>query len=211
MTTVDSMPPPEADPVDAAARAAAAAADWPRVATLALETYGEEILAFLASQARDEVLANEAFSMFTEAMWRGLIGFRWECSLRTWCYTLARHAWFRLLRERARGDHLVPLLSSGSIAIDELSARLRSETPAIMRSDVQLQLAELRDGLEAEDQTLLTLRIDRSMPWRDVARVMSDPGDDMSEAALDRRSVGLRKRFMRIKEELRTQLEDPRE
>ena len=142
MSIADSMPPPAADPVDAAARAAAQAADWPRVATLALETYGEEILAFLASQAKDEVLANEAFSMFTEAMWRGLLGFRWECSLRTWCYTLARHAWFRLLRERARGEHLVPLLSSGSIAIDELSARLRNETPAIMRSDVQIKLAE---------------------------------------------------------------------
>jgi RNA polymerase sigma-70 factor (ECF subfamily) len=211
MTIADSMPPPAADPVDAVARAAAHAADWPRVATLALETYGEEILAFLASQARDEVLANEAFSMFTEAMWRGLLGFRWECSLRTWCYTLARHAWFRLLRERARGEHLVPLLSSGSIAIDELSARLRSETPAIMRSDVQIKLAELREGLEVDDQTLLTLRVDRSMPWRDVARVMSDPDDDMTEPALERRSVALRKRFMRIKEELRTQLGDPRE
>jgi RNA polymerase sigma-70 factor (ECF subfamily) len=205
----DTLPPAVPDPVDVEAREAAAAKDWRRVATLALETYGEEILRFLAAQAKDEVAANEAFSLFTEAMWRGLVGFRWECSLRTWCYTLARHAWYRLLRERARGAETVPLLSSGSIAIDELATRVKDDTPVFMTAEVKRKLEALRTQLEIDDQMLLTLRVDRSMAWRDVARVMSEEDDDMSEIALERRTSRLRKRFMELKEELRIKLDEP--
>jgi hypothetical protein len=40
---------------------------------------------------------------------------------------------------------------------------------------------------------------------------MSDPDDDMDEAAIERRAVGLRKRFMKIKADLRQQLEASRQ
>jgi RNA polymerase sigma-70 factor, ECF subfamily len=195
--------------LEAQAKAAAAKGDWRRVATVALEAYGDEILGFLIAQAKDEVAAHEAFSMFTEAMWRGLMGFRWECTLRTWCYTLARHAWFRYLRDRARGAETVPLMSSGSIPIDELASRIKATQPSV-NSGARMQLEMLREELEVDDQTLLTLRLDRSMAWRDVARVMSDPDDDMDDAALERRAGGLRKRFMKIKADLREQLEAAR-
>jgi len=208
----DDDPPPFGDggrAVDAAARTAGTAGNWQRVATIALEAYGDEILGFLTAQAKDDVAANEAFSMFTEAMWRGLKGFRWECSVRTWCYTLARHAWFRLLRDRARGAELVPLMSSGSIPVDELAARIKADhTTASARARMELEL--LREELETDDQTLLTLRLDRSMAWRDVARVMSHPDDVLDDAALERRAVSLRKRFMKIKDDLRERLEAKR-
>jgi hypothetical protein len=45
------------------------------------------------------------------------------------------------------------------------------------------------------------LRVDRRMPWRDIARVMADDGDD-----LERLSASLRKRFERVKERLRAHL-----
>src|SRR5678815_3239215 len=66
--------------LEAQAKAAAQKGDWRKVATVTLEAYGDEILGFLIAQAKDDVAANEAFSMFTEAMWRGLVGFRWECT-----------------------------------------------------------------------------------------------------------------------------------
>ena len=50
-------------------------------------------------------------------------------------------------------------------------------------------------------RTLLVLRVDRRMPWRDIARVMADDGDD-----LERLSASLRKRFERVKERLRAHL-----
>jgi len=196
--------------LEAQAKAAAQKGDWRKVATVTLEAYGDEILGFLIAQAKDEVAANEAFSMFTEAMWRGLVGFRWECTLRTWCYTLARHAWFRYLRDRTRGAETVPLMSSGSIPIDELAARIKNSQPSV-NSGQRMELELLREQLAADDQTLLTLRLDRSMAWRDVARVMSDPADAMDEAAIERRAVGLRKRFMKIKADLRQQLEASRQ
>jgi RNA polymerase sigma-70 factor (ECF subfamily) len=197
--------------VDTAARAAATAGDWHKVATIALETYGDELLGFLTAQAKDDVAAADAFSMFAEAMWRGLPGFRWECSLRTWCYTLARHSWFRLLRDRTRGAELVPLMSSGSIPLDELAARIKSDqlSPS---TRARLQLERLRDELPADDQILLTLRLDRAMAWRDVARVMAEPDDaaELDPATLERRAVTLRKRFMKIKDDLRARLEAAR-
>jgi RNA polymerase sigma-70 factor (ECF subfamily) len=196
--------------LEAQAKTAADKGDWRRVATVTLEAYGDEILGFLLAQAKDEVAANEAFSMFTEAMWRGLIGFRWECTLRTWCYTLARHSWFRYLRDRSRGAEMVPLMSSGSIPIEELASRLTRSQPSV-NSGARMELEMLREQLAADDQTLLTLRLDKAMAWRDVARVMSDPDDDMDDAALERRAVGLRKRFMKIKADLREQLEARRE
>jgi RNA polymerase sigma-70 factor, ECF subfamily len=205
----DDPPPTFGDggrSVDAAAKAAADAKDWQKVATLALEWYGDEILGFLTAQAKDETAAHEAFSMFAEAMWRGLTGFRWECSLRTWCYTLARHAWFRLLRDRTRGVELVPLMSSGSIPIDELAARIRADhmSPS---TRARMELEMLREELPDDDQTLLGLRLDQSMAWRDVARVMTNPDEELDDAALERRAVVLRKRFMKIKDDLRDRLE----
>lgn len=196
--------------LEAQAKAAAQKGDWRRVATVALEAYGDEILGFLIAQAKDDIAANEAFSMFAEAMWRGLVGFRWECTLRTWCYTLARHAWFRYLRDRQRGAETVPLMSSGSIPIEELASRIKNSQPSV-NSGQRMELELLREQLAADDQTLLTLRLDRSMAWRDVARVMSEPDDEMDEAAIDRRAVGLRKRFMKIKADLRQQLEATRQ
>lgn len=65
----------------------------------------------------------------------------------------------------------------------------------------------MREKLPADDQALLVLRVDRKMAWRDLAIVMSTggylPADSIDEDALARETARLRKRFERVKSELK--------
>ena len=70
-------------------------ADLASAATTIVRGYGAEIYGFLVARMRDETAATDAFSMFTEDLWRGLPGFEGRASLRVWAYTLARHAAIR--------------------------------------------------------------------------------------------------------------------
>jgi hypothetical protein len=69
-----------------------AAGDLAAVAELVIRTYGPEVLGYLHAVTRDEADAGEAFAILSEDLWRGLPGFGWRSSLRTWLYVLARHA-----------------------------------------------------------------------------------------------------------------------
>ena len=68
-------------------------------------------------------------------------------------------------------------------------------------SQVEDVYARIRRQLPEDDQTLLVLRVDRNLPWRDIALVLlgGDAGDD----ALTRKAAALRKQFERVKDELR--------
>jgi RNA polymerase sigma-70 factor (ECF subfamily) len=168
--------------------AALDAGDANRAATAALRGYGPQIFGYLVSLLRDDTLSDEAFSSFSEDVWVGLPGFRRECSFRTWAYKLAWHAAMRTARDPKRKRNS-PL---GTSMASALAAEVRSSTALHLRSETKTAVQKLRDELTPEEQTLLVLRIDRDLPWRDVAEVM-----DSDEAAL-------RKRFERVKDKLRT-------
>ena len=59
----------------------------------------------------------------------------------------------------------------------------------------------LRAQLSLEDQTLLMLHVDRGLPWRELAQVMR--GAELEPQTLDREILLVRKRFERIKKQLR--------
>jgi len=183
-----------------AIRARQDAGDHDGATTLAVETYGAEVFGFLQALARDEDLAAEAFSVFAEDLWKGLPRFRWESSLRTWAYALARNALHRVRRDPARrpGRHIA-LSQAG--AISGVAAVVRSVTSPHLRSEVKDAFATLRERLDPDDHALLILRIDRRMSWREIASAMTPDVDDNRE--LDRRAATLRKRFERAKAELR--------
>ena len=87
--------------------------DFRAVATLALERYGPEIFGVLAAQLRSPADAADVFSLFAENLWRGLPGFQWRCTLRSWAYRIARNAAVRWATsgerkpERNRSEELV--------------------------------------------------------------------------------------------------------
>ena len=176
--------------------------DLQGAATIALETYGPELYGFLHALARDDDLAAEAFSTFSEDLWRGLGKFRWESSLRTWSYALARNALWRLRRDpRRRAEHNIPIGDQSS-NLAQLAVQVRTTTLPFLRTEVKDELAKLRDELDPDDHALLILRIDRRLSWRDIARALPGEGGD-AEADVDKRAATLRKRFERAKSLLR--------
>lgn len=167
----------------------------------ALRGYGPEVYGFLAAQHRDETAAADVFALWSEKLWMGLPRFGWECSLRTWAYAVARNAsvsHLRTAQRRARREAAVPISELAMRVADEV----RTRTHAFQKTEVKSKMAALRGSLSEEDQALLTLRIDRKLEWKDIARVMLGEEGEPEAAALARESQRLRKRFQMVKERL---------
>jgi RNA polymerase sigma-70 factor (ECF subfamily) len=195
--------------LEARIKGACEAKDLERAATDAIAGYGPEILRYLLSLTRDEVTAGEVFSQFCENLWVGLAGFRWESTFRIWAYSLARHAWFRLLRDpHRRRERRIAL--SDVPSMQAAAADVRSRTATYLRTETKDKIAELRAKLEPDDQSLLILRINRKLSWTEIARVLSDPNEQLAAKDLEKKAANLRKRFQRIKDDLRAQVgKDP--
>ena len=178
--------------------------DWQAAATHALRGYGPEVLGFLVGLESSEQRGREVFSTFCEDLWRGLPGFGWDCSLRTWLYCVARHACFREKRAERRRPYGMPLSKAPAVA--EVAWQVRSGTHTFQRTEVKERVRRLREALPDSDRMLLILRVDREMSWRDLARVVL--GGSPSPVELEREAVRLRKRFQLVKERLRAGLRE---
>ena len=160
-----------------------------------LRGYGPEIYGFLC--AVDQSGAEDAFSLFAEAVLTSLPAFRREAAFRTWAYSVARHCAQQVRRtDSRRRRHLMEGTRADS-AISKIAAHVRTATALEQRTDAKDRVRALRAALSSEEQELLTLRIDRGFDWRDVARVVG--GDD----DVEHRAVALRKQFARVKTKLR--------
>jgi RNA polymerase sigma-70 factor (ECF subfamily) len=190
------------DEVERAIRAAADAHDFQAAATHALEAYGQEILSFLIARLRATSDGQEAFSIFAEDFWKGLPGFGFRCSVRGWMYTLGRNAANRYATspQERRGRNLT---LAGRESLSALVDRVRTDTQVHRRTEVKDKIRALREQLDPDDQTLLILCVDRSLPWRELAMVMHESGEQLQGEALDREAARLRKRFERVKAELK--------
>ena len=141
------------------------------------------------------------FALWSERLWRGLPGFGWQCSLRTWAYTLARNcsvSYLRSAQRRARHLAAVPVSNLAS----QVAAEVRARTHAFQRTEAKSKMAALRASLADDDQALLTLRIDRRLEWKDIARIMLGEDSEPAPAVLARESQRLRKRFQAVKDRL---------
>jgi RNA polymerase sigma-70 factor (ECF subfamily) len=87
---------------------------------------------------------------------------------------------------RKRGAPLASSIASN------LAAQVRSATAVHLRTETKTAVQKLRDELAPDEQTLLILRIDRDLGWREVAEVMGE------------QEATIRKRFERVKDRLRT-------
>ncbi len=165
--------------------------DVSAAATEALRGYGPQVLGYLTAVLRDDDDAHDVFSQFAEDLWRGLPGFRRESAVRTWAFRLAWHAASRYARDPYRRRHRPIMTTEASKIAAEVRSTMSTYAPG-GRAD---KLMKLRESLDPAEQTLLILRVDKGMPWEDVAEVMRADGEAPSPAAL-------RKRFERLKEKL---------
>jgi RNA polymerase sigma-70 factor (ECF subfamily) len=167
------------------------------VATLAIESYGPEVLSFLETMLRDHADSGDAFAQACEDLWKSLPRFEGRSSMKTWFYTLARHAASRL--RRSSPQRRLASLSE----ISDVAERVRSRTRPHFKTEVKLGFAAIRAALDDADRVLLVLRVDRGMSWNDVARVMASEDDDDSEEEIARAAARLRKRFQSVKDLIR--------
>jgi RNA polymerase sigma-70 factor (ECF subfamily) len=180
-------------------REAAEAGDRDRAATLAVEAYGREVLGFLIARVGEQD-GNDVFSDVLEDLWVGLPGFAWRSSLRTWLYTVARHA----ISHHARGARRrreAPFDTSADLSA--VVERVRTDTAIHLRTPVKNRFRELRAQLSEEQQNLLILRIDRDLSWRELAFVMCEGEPLETEEQIDKAAARLRQRFQTAKDRLR--------
>ena len=174
--------------------------------TLLLERYGPELLGYLSALFRDKRQAREAYCLLAEDLWRGLPGFEWRCSARVWAYTLARHARARYLKAERR--HVAAEQALRDLPwLGQLLERTRSSTPLHLRSEIRNQFREISGQLSDEDQTLIMLRVDRRLSWRELAVVLGEVEGEPSPAEMARATARLRQRFVTVKEKLRELIE----
>ena len=179
----------ERDELERHIRAACDAGNDDAGATLAIKGYGAGIYGFLASLHHEEADAADVFAIVSENLWRGLPRFAWESTLRTWAYTIARHASVRQhkgAQRRARG--VVPVSQQVSV----LAAEVRTATRPFLKTEQKDGFARLRESLHAEDQMLLVLRVDRDLAWNDLARIMLGEGERGARTGTSRRLTSRR-------------------
>lgn len=191
------MTPEERAAIDDEVRDALARGDIEGATENVLRKYGPELIGWLVSVLPNEGDAHDAFSRLSEELWRSMSRFDSRCSVRTWCYMIARQSVSRV-RSQPRNAHEVLVTSVPSLAQAVSHVWSTTRVNAQRAQDVY---AEIRNQLEEDDQTLLVLRVDRDMPWRDIAIVML--GADADDDELTRKAALLRKRFERVKQQLR--------
>jgi RNA polymerase sigma-70 factor (ECF subfamily) len=174
--------------LDAELRELVAAGKDDAAATRAIEALGSAVLGYLRALLPDDDDAEDVVQLWAEDVWRGLPGFRWECPVRAWSYRLALSAASRFQREawRRRRDRL-PTSAASRLA----ASMVRSA--ALPGRDERLEL--LCKDLDAEERTLLHLRLVRELSWDEIAAVLAGEGTPVATAAL-------RKRFQRLKDRM---------
>jgi len=166
--------------------------------TWVLRAYGAEVCGYVRSLLRNENDADDAFAQAAHLVFVNLGRFRREASLRTWFYTIARHAAHRQRRQQER-LHQEPI----SDIAEAVAAAVRTATLEFQKSGVKDAIATLRASLSEEDRELLVLRVDRQLSWPEIAAILLGEAGPHSETELKREAARARKQFERAKERLR--------
>ena len=116
--------------------------------------------------------------------------------MRTWFYRLARAAAVRFRRSPGNRPDRRVRLSQVSDAVEQV----RSRSLVHLRSEVKDGFRRLREQLDADEQQLLLLRVDRDLGWAEIAEILEDDADPK---AIARASARLRQQFHSLKQRLR--------
>jgi RNA polymerase sigma-70 factor (ECF subfamily) len=195
--------PTERDALEQEVRALCEKGDTGGAVERTLQGYGRELLRLMHSVLHQPELARDAFSLFCENLLKGLPGFRWESSLRTWSYRLARNACYQVLHAPSAREQPMSLST-----LPDQAEHFRTETSPWQRTSVKERFRQLRERLKPEERMLLMLRVDQRLAWTEIARVMAEGGEEVEGPALTRRAAALRQQFQRLKTHLRELAEE---
>jgi RNA polymerase sigma-70 factor (ECF subfamily) len=124
--------------------------------------------------------------------------------LRTWTYVIARREMERFLRGTRR--HVAGRVRLSELA--EVIAAARTASQSSRRSEKRSRMEQLRDELPPEDRALLVLRVDRGLPWEEIALAFVENPEALSEEERRREASRLRKRFQLVKERLARRIKE---
>lgn len=161
-------------------------------ASIVIKALLPHVRRYVRSLVRDGDGRDDVLSLWMEDVWRGLPGFRWECSLRVWARQIAWHAVARFMRDGYRRRRVALALRSSTAS--QLTAPPVPESTPGGRHD---QLARFAAELAPEERILIHLRVGRVLAWSEVAAFFVEKGEPIS-------AVALRKRYERIKDRLKT-------
>ena len=84
-----------------------------------------------------------------------------------------------------------------------LQQHVRSRSAFYLDSEFKDRFGQLRARLAPEEQSILTLRLDRGLSWREIASIILEEEEQPNAEAVERESARVRKVFNRTKEKLR--------
>lgn len=171
-----------------------------RAAAIAVKRYGSELQGWLTNSVRDDTAAREIYSVCLEQFWKALPQFRFEASIRTLLYRIARNATYRYFWGRQREDWVF----DSQLVVRPVHER--SETRPWFRTDVKNKLRDICERLTIKQRMVLSLRVEKQMAWTDIARVMNQGEAWLTDESLRREAAALRQQFRRLKVELRKML-----
>jgi RNA polymerase sigma-70 factor (ECF subfamily) len=190
--------------VDNLVRSLLATGDTTRAVNETLRVLGPDILGFISGVMRNDADADDVFAAVSERLWRSFATFDWRCSLRTWTHVIAGREIIRFRRGALR--HVQGRVPISQFA--EILATVRTQTRPDQRSDRQRAVARLRDELPEEDRLLLVLRVDRDLPYDEIALAFSEDPESCTDEARKREAARLRQRFQILKRRLASRARD---
>jgi len=183
-----------------AALALGTAADLERGVELAMAHYGQRLCAFVLNLAKDPAVAADVQQDLWLSVFLHAPKFRWESSFKGWLYLLARRAAIKAAQKgQARGRSGVPLSQA---AESKLRAHMATSIAAWQKDDFKQRFRELRKQLPEKDQSLLVMRSDQELPFRDIVHALAEDDETLSDADVKTREATLMKRFQRVKQRL---------
>jgi RNA polymerase sigma-70 factor (ECF subfamily) len=121
-----------------------------------IRSYGPQVLGYLTRVLGSGDDAQDAFSFFAEAVWKGIGRFEGRSSVRVWAYRVAWTAALRVTSDgwRRRREPFPTSMAS------RVAAEVRSRS-ALAAERESAEVERLRGALEPAEQSLLVLRVDR--------------------------------------------------
>lgn len=153
-----------------------------------VKVYGAELHGYCCGVLASDEDGADLYQDLLAAAWTGLPRFKAASSVRTWAYGIAHHQAQRRRRRYSR-KHAVRLNT-------DTAERLTNHGSAPLDSKVaqgarMAQLQKLRQKLSLVEREILILRVERGLPFKEVAQILG-----IQEAAA-------RVRFQRTRERLR--------
>ena len=173
---------------------------YEEAAEIAITEYGPGIFGMYMGVFHDEAAAQDAFQQFSVQLWQSLPSFQNRSAFFTWAFTIARRTISRSLnRPELRVEQRLPTLQERN-----LQARwARTSTAEWRNTATRNRFEAMCAELDPEERTLVMLRIDQEMSWKEIAVVIADDDEPLDGAAVTRSASALRKRFERIKNKMR--------